>query len=103
MSRLSADEGCFWLAVGKLGLILTSSTGAKKLTGFKCGEKQHLRNVDVGISFSVCQAFQPEVKKARGDVPDILPEPEPEPTSPVSDFETSYNYVCESPDTDKYL
>ncbi|KAK2889978.1 hypothetical protein Q8A73_018278 [Channa argus] len=34
-----------------------------------------------------------EPKKARGDVPDILPEPEPEPTSPVSDFENSYNYV----------
>ncbi|XP_070843355.1 C-type lectin domain family 11 member A [Chaetodon trifascialis] len=39
------------------------------------------------------QASLPEVKKARGDVPDILPEPEPEPTSPVSDFENSYNYI----------
>lgn len=40
------------------------------------------------------QAYEPEVKRTRGDVPDILPEPEAEPTSPVSDFENSYNYVC---------
>uniref|UniRef100_A0A3Q4MK66 C-type lectin domain containing 11A n=1 Tax=Neolamprologus brichardi TaxID=32507 RepID=A0A3Q4MK66_NEOBR len=39
------------------------------------------------------QAYEPEVKRTRGDVPDILPEPEAEPTSPVSDFENSYNYV----------
>ncbi|XP_068564598.1 C-type lectin domain family 11 member A [Cebidichthys violaceus] len=39
------------------------------------------------------QASFSEVKRARGDVPDILPEPEPEPTSPLSDFENSYNYV----------
>ncbi|XP_026196859.1 C-type lectin domain family 11 member A [Anabas testudineus] len=39
------------------------------------------------------QASLFEPKKARGDVPDILPDPEPEPTSPVSDFENSYNYI----------
>ncbi|KAM9703202.1 C-type lectin domain family 11 member A isoform 1-T1 [Menidia menidia] len=39
------------------------------------------------------QASVPEVKKARGDVPDIFPEPESEPTSQTSDFENSYNYV----------
>lgn len=44
---------------------------------------------------SIYQASQPEVKKARGDVPDILPEAEPEPTVQTSDFENSYNYVCE--------
>uniref|UniRef100_A0A3B3ZIW8 C-type lectin domain-containing protein n=1 Tax=Periophthalmus magnuspinnatus TaxID=409849 RepID=A0A3B3ZIW8_9GOBI len=32
-----------------------------------------------------------KVKRARGDNPDILPEPEP--TNPTSDFENSYNYV----------
>lgn len=39
-----------------------------------------------------------EVKRARGDVPDILPELEPEPelTSQASDFENSYNYICKS-------
>ncbi|CAG5928456.1 unnamed protein product, partial [Menidia menidia] len=36
-------------------------------------------------------ASVPEVKKARGDVPDIFPESEP--TSQTSDFENSYNYV----------
>lgn len=35
-----------------------------------------------------------KVKRARGDNPDFLPEPEP--TNPTSDFENSYNYVCES-------
>ncbi|KAM3861373.1 C-type lectin domain family 11 member A [Diretmus argenteus] len=39
------------------------------------------------------QASPPAGKKARGDVPDDLVEPAPEPTSPVSDFENSYNYV----------
>ncbi|XP_022071199.1 C-type lectin domain family 11 member A isoform X1 [Acanthochromis polyacanthus] len=39
------------------------------------------------------QSSSLKVKRARGDYPDILPEPEPEPTSPVSDFENSYNYV----------
>ncbi|XP_043962084.1 LOW QUALITY PROTEIN: C-type lectin domain family 11 member A [Gambusia affinis] len=34
-----------------------------------------------------------EVKRTRGDVPDIFPEPAPEPTSQASDFENSYNYV----------
>ncbi|XP_004083930.1 C-type lectin domain family 11 member A [Oryzias latipes] len=34
-----------------------------------------------------------ERKKPRGDVPDILPEPDWEPTSPTSDFENSYNYI----------
>lgn len=53
------------------------------------------------LSLSVFKASLPEVKKARGDVPDILPEPEPEPTSPVSDFENSYNYVCESQYSDQ--
>ncbi|CAL8392724.1 unnamed protein product [Gadus morhua 'NCC'] len=33
------------------------------------------------------------MKKARGDVPDQLPEPEPEPTSQLSDFENTYNYI----------
>lgn len=40
-----------------------------------------------------------EQKKARGDVPDVHPDPNPdlEPTGPVSDFENSYNYICECP------
>ncbi|MEQ2276287.1 hypothetical protein XENORESO_017047, partial [Xenotaenia resolanae] len=49
--------------------------------------------VCVCVCVCVCQAPVTEVKRARGDVPDILPEPEPEPTSQVSDFENSYNYV----------
>lgn len=65
------------------------------------------------INFSICWQFQMQTpqnddsflpqaslldqKKARGDVPDVHPDPNPEsePTSPVSDFENSYNYVCE--------
>uniref|UniRef100_A0A674MC19 C-type lectin domain containing 11A n=1 Tax=Takifugu rubripes TaxID=31033 RepID=A0A674MC19_TAKRU len=41
------------------------------------------------------QTSLPELRKARGDVPDPHPDPnaEPEPASPVSDFENSYNYV----------
>lgn len=37
------------------------------------------------------QASAIKVKRARGDNPDFLPEPEP--TTPTSDFENSYNYV----------
>lgn len=37
------------------------------------------------------QAPANKVKRARGDNPDIFPEPEP--TNPTSDFENSYNYV----------
>lgn len=44
----------------------------------------------------VYQESLPDVKKSRGDVPDILPTSEVEPTNAASDFETSYNYVCES-------
>lgn len=36
------------------------------------------------------QRLEPE-KKVRGDVPDKVPDPEP--TTPLSDFETTYNYV----------
>lgn len=45
------------------------------------------------------QTSLPEPKKARGDVPDIRPDPntESEPAGPVSDFENSYNYVRECP------
>ena len=43
---------------------------------------------------SLSQGSVIKVKRARGDNPDILPEPEP--TNPTSDFENSYNYVCES-------
>ncbi|XP_019745076.1 C-type lectin domain family 11 member A [Hippocampus comes] len=39
------------------------------------------------------QESLPDVKKSRGDVPDILPTSEVEPTNAASDFETSYNYV----------
>ncbi|XP_061560583.1 C-type lectin domain family 11 member A-like isoform X2 [Phycodurus eques] len=34
-----------------------------------------------------------DVKKSRGDVPDVLPTSEVDPTNPASDFEISYNYV----------
>lgn len=59
--------------------------------GFSTKQKDEIPN-----STHVCQAPVSEAKRARGDVPEILPEPEAEPTSPVSDFENSYNYVCES-------
>ncbi|XP_061667746.1 C-type lectin domain family 11 member A-like [Syngnathoides biaculeatus] len=39
------------------------------------------------------QASLADAKKSRGDVPDILPASELEPTNTASDFETSYNYV----------
>lgn len=48
-------------------------------------------------SLSLFQESLPQVKKARGDVPDPLPEPELEPTGPASDFENSYNYVSACP------
>lgn len=50
-------------------------------------------------SWFLSQTSLPELRKARGDVPDPHPDPnaESELASPVSDFENSYNYVCECP------
>lgn len=45
------------------------------------------------LSAGPTQASGAEVKKRRGDVPDVLPPPEAEPTNPASDYENSYNYI----------
>lgn len=77
----------FWEEM-EVGFCFTLTTKAKTLNTLTCD--------GLGV-LCVCvfhQAYEPEVKRTRGDVPDILPEPEAEPTSPVSDFENSYNYVC---------
>ncbi|TWW68564.1 C-type lectin domain family 11 member A [Takifugu flavidus] len=63
--------------------------------GVRNPEKLRENNISVQIPFSCPQTSLPELRKARGDVPDPHPDPnaEPEPASPVSDFENSYNYV----------